>query len=149
MGTPRVCRPADYLPSGTVGQWPPATGQWWNEWKGGDPRTAQVTQGADSELPGWQPKEKVSQLPHTTKEVFTNQRGLHQCRKKRGGGGHPRTLTSRRHWLLQGVAATTGTIWVDGRMRRPVRLSWTSLTRTYASKWTDGREQCEWWYSLE
>ena len=31
VGTPRVCRPADYLPSGTVGQWPPATGQWWNE----------------------------------------------------------------------------------------------------------------------
>ena len=26
--------------------------------KGGDPRTDQVTQGADSELPGWQPKEK-------------------------------------------------------------------------------------------
>ena len=26
--------------------------------KGDDPRTDQVTQGADSELPGWQPKEK-------------------------------------------------------------------------------------------
>ena len=29
VGTPRVCRPADYLPLGTVGQWPPAAGQWW------------------------------------------------------------------------------------------------------------------------
>ena len=44
MGTPRVCRPADYLPSGTVGQWPPATGQWWNERRGGDPKTDRATQ---------------------------------------------------------------------------------------------------------
>ena len=28
VGTLRVGRPADYLPSGTVGQWPPATRQW-------------------------------------------------------------------------------------------------------------------------
>ena len=63
MGTLSVCRPADYLPSGTVGQWPPATGQWWNARRGGDPKTYQVTQGADPELPGWQPKEKATQLP--------------------------------------------------------------------------------------
>ena len=43
-GTPRVCRPADYLPSGTVGQWPLATGQWWNERRGGDPKTDRATQ---------------------------------------------------------------------------------------------------------
>ena len=36
VGTLRVGRPADYLPSGTVGQWPPATGQRWNERRGGD-----------------------------------------------------------------------------------------------------------------
>ena len=59
----RVGRPVDYLPSGTVGQWPPATGQWWNERRGGDPKTDQVTQGAASELPGWQPKERAAQLP--------------------------------------------------------------------------------------
>ena len=37
VGTPRVCRPADYLPPGTVGQWPPATGQWWILLKGRRP----------------------------------------------------------------------------------------------------------------
>ena len=30
---------ADYLPSGTVGQWPPATGPWWNVLKGRRPKT--------------------------------------------------------------------------------------------------------------
>ena len=39
-----MCRPADYLPSGTVGQWPPATGQWWNERRGGDPKTDRASQ---------------------------------------------------------------------------------------------------------
>ena len=47
-GHPLCGRPADYLPSGTVGQWPPVTGQWWNVRRGGDPKTDQVTQGADS-----------------------------------------------------------------------------------------------------
>ena len=68
VSTLRVCRPADCLLPGTVGQWPPATGQWWNARRGGDPKTDQVTQGADSELLGWQPKEKASQLPQ--KEVL-------------------------------------------------------------------------------
>ena len=62
-GHPLCGTPADYLPSGTAGQWLPATGQWWNERKGGDPKTDQVTQGADSKLPGWQPKENATQLP--------------------------------------------------------------------------------------
>ena len=56
VGTPRVCRPADYLPPGTVGQWPPATGQWWNARRSGVPRTDLVTQGADSELRAGNPK---------------------------------------------------------------------------------------------
>ena len=38
MRTLRVCRPAGYLVSGTVGQWPPATGQWWTEQMGGVPK---------------------------------------------------------------------------------------------------------------
>ena len=59
MGTPRVCRPADYLPPGTVGQWPPATGQWWNERRGGDPRTDQVAKGP-TRTPGWHPEETAS-----------------------------------------------------------------------------------------
>ena len=62
MGTSRVCRPADYLPPGTVGQWHPVTGQWWNARRGGDPKTDQVT-GADSERLGWQPKEKAAHVP--------------------------------------------------------------------------------------
>ena len=45
---PCVGFPADYLASGTVDQWPPATGQRWNERRGGDQKTDQVTQGADS-----------------------------------------------------------------------------------------------------
>ena len=43
-GHPLCGRPADYLPSGTVGKWPPATGQWWNERRGGDPKTDRATQ---------------------------------------------------------------------------------------------------------
>ena len=59
---PSCGRPAGHLLLGTVGQWPPATGQWWNE-KGRRPQNRPKTQGADSQLPGWQPKEKVAQLP--------------------------------------------------------------------------------------
>ena len=61
-GHPSCGRPADYLPSGTVGQWPRASCYRWNERRGGD-KTDQVTQGADSALQGWQPKETASQLP--------------------------------------------------------------------------------------
>ena len=50
---PLVGRPAYYFLPGTVGQW-------WSEGRGGDPKTDQVTQGADSELPGWQPKENAT-----------------------------------------------------------------------------------------
>ena len=31
--------------------------------RGGDPKADQVTQGADSQLPGWHPKEKATLLP--------------------------------------------------------------------------------------
>ena len=63
MGTLRVCRPADYLPPVTVGQWPPAIRAMAEHKKGGDPKTDLVTEGADSELPPWQPEEKAAQLP--------------------------------------------------------------------------------------
>ena len=49
VGTLRDGRPADYLPPGTVGQWPPAAGQWWTVQKGGDPRTDHAIQGDDSD----------------------------------------------------------------------------------------------------
>ena len=113
---PSCGRPAGYLPSGTVDQWPPDTGQWWNVLKGGDPRTDHKIEGADSELPGWQPTETASQLPLVTKRYSRTsvERGWHQRTKRRGAQGpqcakgDPKTLASRRHWLLQVVAATAG-----------------------------------------
>ena len=41
---------------------------------------------------------------------------------QKGGGPETPVCERERHWLLQVVAATSGTIWVDGRMHRPVRL---------------------------
>ena len=37
-----------------------------------DPRTDQIVKGADSNLPGWQPKEKEAQLPHDSKADCLN-----------------------------------------------------------------------------
>ena len=113
-GHPSCGRPADYLPSGSVGQWHPVTGQWWNELQGGDPKTDQVTQGADSKLPGWQPKEKSGPTATERRNSRISVGGI--CAKKGRGtkdlsvrsGRDPRTLASRRHWLLQVVAATAG-----------------------------------------
>ena len=64
--------------------------------RGGDPRTDQVTQGADSQLPGWQPKENASKLPQqggTLKSalVATAQQVVEE----------PRPLASRRHCLYE------------------------------------------------
>ena len=44
----------------TVGQWYPVIGLLWTGRKGGDPQTDYVIKGADSELLGWQPEEKVT-----------------------------------------------------------------------------------------
>ena len=68
-GHPLCGRPAGYLPSGTVGQWPLATGQWWTEQKGGHPRTDKAIKGT-TRTPGWHPKEKEAQLPLVTKRYF-------------------------------------------------------------------------------
>ena len=46
---PLVGRPADYLPSGTVGQWLPAPCNGGPCKRGGDPRTDQVKKGDDSD----------------------------------------------------------------------------------------------------
>ena len=87
-----------------------------------------MTQGADSNLPGWQPKEKEAQLPQqvaqkpwggqlplVSKRYSRTSVGKRYCTKGRGPkdpsarrGRAPRTLASRRHWLLQVVAATAG-----------------------------------------
>ena len=54
------CDPAPLTTSfGTVGQWPPATGQWWNERRGGDPKTDRASQrGGDPKTD--QRKEELS-----------------------------------------------------------------------------------------
>ena len=61
-GHPRCGRPADYLPPGAVGQWPPATKQRWIVPKGGDPRTGHLTKGT-TRTPDWHPEEKAAHLP--------------------------------------------------------------------------------------
>ena len=103
-GHPSCGRTADYLPFGDCsGILSP--GQWWNERKGGDPRTEQVTKGADSELPGWQPKERRPFCSLSPKSGTLEPAWVVSVHRR---GGDPRTLASRRRWLLQVVAATTG-----------------------------------------
>ena len=56
---PLVCAGPLTTLRGTVGQWPPATGQWWNERRGGDPKTDRATQmGGDPKTD--QRKEELS-----------------------------------------------------------------------------------------
>ena len=91
---------------------------------GGDPSTDQVTQGADSELPGWQPKENATKLPQESR----NSVGGISAREGRGpkdpsvrGEG---TQGPWRHgatgcsMLSRQLLATKR---VDGRTHRPVR----------------------------
>ena len=78
VGTPRVGRPADYLPSGTVGQWPPATGQWWNERRGRRPKNRPVRH-----------KGAATQKPTSERRNSRSNLGAR--------GGDPRTLASWRH----------------------------------------------------
>ena len=59
--------------------WPPVTGQWWNKYKGGDPRTDQAKKGT-TRTPGWQPKENATSLPR--QEALSNQCGY--CTEGRG-----------------------------------------------------------------
>ena len=57
-----------------------------------------MTQGADSQLPGWHPKENASQLPE---EDISNQRGLRQRTPKKRD---PKTL-ERAVKLREGIVA--------------------------------------------
>ena len=93
--------------------------------KGGDPRTGHLTQGT-TRTPGWQPKEDRGPTATRFQKVLSYQRGY--CTKGRGPKDpsvrrrrDPRTPASRRHSLLQVVAATATTKRVDGRTRQPVR----------------------------
>ena len=75
---PSCGRPADDLPSGTVGQWHPVTGQWWNELQGGDPKTDQVTQTQNSRAGN--PMRKRPNCHR--KEELSKQCGWHLCKRK-------------------------------------------------------------------
>ena len=121
----------------------------------------QATQEADSEIPGWQPNEKAAQLPQKRETLETAR--VASVQKKEGPKdpsvqrrGYPRTLASRRHWLLQVVAATAGVslysiviwlilvslffvgfLWKDGRRKKidlPIFVYvlslWCRLTQT-------------------
>ena len=128
---PPVGRPADYLPSGT-GSVATCSVHWWTVPKGGDPRSDHAFKEQTHNSWAGIPK-RTAYLTATChrKEVLSNQRGLHQRKKGRRPkdptarkGGGPRTLASWRHWrhwLEQVVAASAGTMWVDGCMRRHVR----------------------------
>ena len=107
-----------------------ASGQWWTRLKGGDPETDHVRLTQNSRAGN--PKRQRPNC-HKKKEVLSKQRGWHQFTKGRGPkdpsvrqGGDPRTLASRRHWLLQVVAATAGGLWTAGE-GRPTSASSTSL----------------------
>ena len=106
VGTLGVAGPLATSLRGTVGQWPPATWQWWTEQKGGDPRTDQAKEGT-ARTPGWQPKETEAPLPVATKRYSRSSVGvLHQGERPPKTpsvrkGGDPRTLATWRHWLLQ------------------------------------------------
>ena len=136
-GHPRCGRPADYLPSGTVSQWPPATLQWRTEQKGGNPKTGHPTKET-TRTAGWHPEEKEAQLPLVSKRYSRTsvcialRRGPPRTPARDGEG----TLASRRHWLLQVVAAPATTTRVDGRTRRPVRHL--RLTHRQADRGVDG-----------
>ena len=60
--------------------------------EGRRPKDRSLTKGSDSKLPGWQPKEKATQLPQEGE--LSKQRGWHQCTKGRGPKD-PRTVLSR------------------------------------------------------
>ena len=73
-----------------------------------------MTKGADSELPGW-PKERRPNCPSSPKRgtleqawVASVHKGKRAQRPQCAKRGDSRTLASRRHWLLQVVAATAG-----------------------------------------
>ena len=152
VGTPRVGRPADYLPQGTVGQWLPAPCN-------GGPCTRAATQeptrrgrlGSRAGIP----KRTRPKLP--TNVLLSNQRGLQHT--KRGGGPKtphcegkgpenpgvvaPFAVAGCRGNLRRGgpirydVAASHYLLWYDmgGRSHAPAFSShyWTSLSRAILS----------------
>ena len=81
--------------------------------KGGDPKTDQVTQGADSELLGWQPKETERPNCHR-KRYSTNSVGGNSAQK----GGDPRNPAAQE---VKGVAAPLASTWLLRQLLDPER----------------------------
>ena len=99
--------------------------QWRTECKGGDPRTDPEGMTLDPGLASR--RESSLDNCHTKPKRDTREPAWAASTPKERGpkdpgvqkGGDPRTLASRRHWLLQVVAATAGTMCLDGRIRQP------------------------------
>ena len=107
---------------------------WWTELKGGDPRTDQARKGT-TRTPGWHPR-RESDLTATKRGTLEPAWVLPKSKEAQIFLA-PRTLASRRHWLLQVVAANC---WRDvgGRSHAsacssPSSHSWTSPSRTLPS----------------
>ena len=135
-GRPSCGRTVGYLPSGTVGQWYPVTGQRWTGHKGGDPKTDQARKGADSELPGWQPAEKVPQPPRQKKEVLSEQRGWRSTARKGEEAQRPRCVKGGDPRTPRSVLSRTQTAGrLDAAQSRSLhgyvhaRLCWTRWPR--------------------
>ena len=78
VGTPRVCRPAYYLPSGTVGQW--------------ERRHRAMVERTKGRRPKNRPSDTKGRRPKKPTSVRRNSRSNLGAR-----GGDPRTLASWRH----------------------------------------------------
>ena len=128
---PSCGRTAGYFPSGTVGQWYPVTGQWRTERK----RHHVISVRRHLTKETTRPASEVVREPVQGKDRGPKHPSVF-CRERRGPkdhsvrwGGDPWILESRRHWLLQVVAATAG-VWWTAREGRPVHLSLPSSSVT-------------------
>ena len=82
VGTPRVCRPAGYLPPGTVGQWLPVPCNGGPCARAASRKPTKQPRGLTQNSRAGNPKRTRPKLPPDG--VLSNQRGLQ--RTKRGGG---------------------------------------------------------------
>ena len=89
-GHPSCDGTAGYLISGTVGQWYPVTGQWWNERKGGDPRTDQVTKELTHKSRVGIPKRLRPNCPSSTKKGALEPAWVASVYKGERAQGHQR-----------------------------------------------------------
>ena len=137
---------AQMAPSGVIPHWrspcplhlhqgPSVTLQESNQ-KGDDPRTDQLRKEADSELPGWQPKETASQLPHESRASARSTPLLRVAQKP--WSGHPRCGRPV-DYLLPGTTRARGT--ETGRRRATKGSS--CRTRARKARRVTCRSKCQ------